>query len=639
MRNFIKPVLPILLVIMVLAGSLLGCAPDANVDESYPGSLGELLDPSGNPFAHSFGDIDDHASRHENAGDDEINVGGLSGLLADDQHVLDAEVLAVAADLDHSADHENAGSDEINVAGLSGLLADDQHVLDAEALAAAVAGLVSGTPSDGQAVQWVDADTIEGAFSGHVVVIAATDSSAFAKVFAVASGGALCSGGDDEVEAQAAIDAAAAGVYWRVHFAAGTYQIDSSDLDVKCLITGEGAIYEGATRGTVFQVAAGLSINLTSPGNTKDILFAFDQVQAADYALKVECAGADDDYRMSNLLEGCTIAQWGGVDQGTGVWIHASSAAGTNAITLSHFGPFRVTGGLAVGVHIEAEEAGGSGYINGVTFDYIYTSDCTTHIWIEANAGADVSQNHFTSIQMQWVGGNTRGIYLTGAGASWNICNQVSAWDWGGGTAVDVAASAGGFNRFVGRIDDWTDPDDFAIIGNFNIPSNNLMLLPKAGWPATTAGCTDTGGVGLVEYGANDIDIYYFDFATGNDEWAQWTIVQPYDANYGTKFKARFIWLSAAGAGDVQWIIKMTGWDDDEAIDKAWGTSQVVVDTRVANDRIMRSDWTPAITPSGWSKRGYPLQIASGRNGLHANDTHSGTIRLIAIEIRYNIGE
>jgi len=72
-------------------------------------------------------DVSDHHARHENGGADEISVAGLSGLLADDQHVLDAEVLAVAAALVHAARHQNAGADEINVVGLSGLLADDQN--------------------------------------------------------------------------------------------------------------------------------------------------------------------------------------------------------------------------------------------------------------------------------------------------------------------------------------------------------------------------------------------------------------------------------------------------------------------------------------------------------------------------------
>jgi hypothetical protein len=35
-----------------------------------------------------------HTSTHENGGSDEVSVTGLSGLLADDQHVLDAEVYA-----------------------------------------------------------------------------------------------------------------------------------------------------------------------------------------------------------------------------------------------------------------------------------------------------------------------------------------------------------------------------------------------------------------------------------------------------------------------------------------------------------------------------------------------------------------
>lgn len=93
-----------------------------------------------------------HAPSHQDAGSDEINVGALSGELADDQppkvHALggakhSADTLANLnlkvsdATLDDSGDprtptvhasgHENAGGDEISVAGLSGLLADDQN--------------------------------------------------------------------------------------------------------------------------------------------------------------------------------------------------------------------------------------------------------------------------------------------------------------------------------------------------------------------------------------------------------------------------------------------------------------------------------------------------------------------------------
>lgn len=59
--------------------------------------------------------IASHHLRHENNDLDEIDLTGLSGLLADDQHVLDAEVLAVAAALSHKDTHDpNDGSDPLD---------------------------------------------------------------------------------------------------------------------------------------------------------------------------------------------------------------------------------------------------------------------------------------------------------------------------------------------------------------------------------------------------------------------------------------------------------------------------------------------------------------------------------------------
>jgi len=70
------------------------------------------------PGGGSGGTPDAHATSHQNGGSDEINVAGLSGLLADDQNPTA-----------HATDHQNNGADEISVAGLSGLLADGQTPL------------------------------------------------------------------------------------------------------------------------------------------------------------------------------------------------------------------------------------------------------------------------------------------------------------------------------------------------------------------------------------------------------------------------------------------------------------------------------------------------------------------------------
>ncbi|GAH63682.1 unnamed protein product, partial [marine sediment metagenome] len=64
--------------------------------------------------------FEDHSARHEAGGADVLSVAGLAGVLADDQHVIDAEVLAVAAALVHAARHETGGLDEVSIAGLLG---------------------------------------------------------------------------------------------------------------------------------------------------------------------------------------------------------------------------------------------------------------------------------------------------------------------------------------------------------------------------------------------------------------------------------------------------------------------------------------------------------------------------------------
>jgi hypothetical protein len=118
---------------------------DGGSDEVSVLGLSGLLGDAQTPLTHK--------ASHQDGGSDEISAGGLSGLLADDQHVLDTEVTDLISISDktglvnyneivdlgplaHNTTHQDGGADEISVAGLSGLLADDQHVLDSEVLAA-----------------------------------------------------------------------------------------------------------------------------------------------------------------------------------------------------------------------------------------------------------------------------------------------------------------------------------------------------------------------------------------------------------------------------------------------------------------------------------------------------------------------
>ncbi len=92
------------------------------------------------PISASGAAIIAHATTHENGGSDEINVAGLSGVLADPQPPIigsgatqavagnDSRLTNARTPTTHATSHQDGGSDEIVVTGLSGLLGDTQPV-------------------------------------------------------------------------------------------------------------------------------------------------------------------------------------------------------------------------------------------------------------------------------------------------------------------------------------------------------------------------------------------------------------------------------------------------------------------------------------------------------------------------------
>lgn len=93
-----------------------------------------------------------HHARHENGGGDEVSVAGLSGVLADPQPPIigsggtqavagnDARLTDARTPTAHKTSHQDGGTDEINVGALSGVLADPQHPIIGSGGTEAVAG-------------------------------------------------------------------------------------------------------------------------------------------------------------------------------------------------------------------------------------------------------------------------------------------------------------------------------------------------------------------------------------------------------------------------------------------------------------------------------------------------------------------
>ena len=181
-------------------------------------------------------------------------------------------------------------------------------------------------------------------------------------------------------------------------------------------------------------------------------------------------------------------------------------------------------------------------------------------------------------------------------------------------TATQIAANAVGATEIASTLDlsskTLTIPDGFTL-GSTAITATGTELNTIADqysymtiWvDAGAMVSTSTAGAaaGTNEYATNDVNWDYLAFDTGGtEEQAQFKIVMPETWDLGT-IKAKFYWSSASGssAGDtVEWGLKGTSLSDDQAIDYAWGTEQVISDTVLAgtNGDLHITSATPAIT-------------------------------------------
>jgi len=121
-----------------------------------------IYEAKGTPSAHAASHQDGGGDKISVAGlsgvlADKQDADHIQGHIVDEAAVADDKILVYKISGDkfiyenkgtpsaHKTSHEDGGGDEISVIGLSGLLADDQHVLDSEVLAIAVGPATTNT--------------------------------------------------------------------------------------------------------------------------------------------------------------------------------------------------------------------------------------------------------------------------------------------------------------------------------------------------------------------------------------------------------------------------------------------------------------------------------------------------------------
>ncbi len=149
-----------------------------------------------------------------------------------------------------------------------------------------------------------------------------------------------------------------------------------------------------------------------------------------------------------------------------------------------------------------------------------------------------------------------------------------------------------------------------------DIPNNmgTLWISANELYTLATAGAT----FGTSEKITNDINSIYWAFDGASEEFISFEKPFPESWDLGT-VKAKFFWSSATGstAGDtVEWELQLGAQSDDDAIDAALGTAQVISDALLANSGADRqlSDATPSITVGGTPALGDIINGKISRN-------------------------
>lgn len=167
---------------------------------------------------------------------------------------------------------------------------------------------------------------------------------------------------------------------------------------------------------------------------------------------------------------------------------------------------------------------------------------------------------------------------------------------------------------------------------------NPEIWLPAIeGWPANTSGC---GALSRVEMSTNKQYLPYFAFGAAGTTYAQWLALLPDDYDGGT-VTVKFYWsVDYAGVNPgVVWAADAVAWNNNEALDAAFGTAQQVTDNPAATaSYLMISGATPALTIANTPAAGHMAMIRAARLPGDAADTYGGDIRLHGLRIAYTQG-
>ncbi len=169
---------------------------------------------------------------------------------------------------------------------------------------------------------------------------------------------------------------------------------------------------------------------------------------------------------------------------------------------------------------------------------------------------------------------------------------------------------------------------------NITVPRTGVVREVWIGAGAMTPRTTNGAAPATVEMATNDNTFDFLDFDTATEEGACFAISLPQAWNAGT-VKAKVYWTAASGSGGVAWGLRATSYADDDALDAAYGTEQVVTDTLITADDCHITAATAAITIGGTPAGDDLLLFEITREVGNGSDTLAVDARLIGVKLQY----
>lgn len=145
------------------------------------------------------------------------------------------------------------------------------------------------------------------------------------------------------------------------------------------------------------------------------------------------------------------------------------------------------------------------------------------------------------------------------------------------------------------------------------------MFIPAS---AFTPRATNGPGVAVEEYATNDVNLEYLLFDGATEEYACALVQLPSTWDLGTITGAHY-WDAATGASaadTVEWELAARAYANDDAIDQAAGTGQVISDAVLAVGDMHITSASPAITVAGSPAAGQPILLTVSRNVTGTDD-------------------